>query len=672
MNERSLPKRLFGPLYDRLNSFRSRNKISQTEAESTEHLSQSVELHEEPAAGDPAIAAITDFVIQQFNHQNEVDRFNSDVMEYDSKVARQLPTLPAEQRDAWNIASNAAIRTIAVVPTINFPALNYIGATPDDIRSISRKRLATLAGCFQATRRFQELIALVEARKLPPLFAEAARFLQLTEAVGPIVIPLGPMNLDQFIMQPARVEDTPEYLDFFYEAVRIHTTLSPKVECEDEPFNQYPAITRELTKRAADLVIAGVTAETQGTSYSAKVNPLIDRKVLKLSQTVSTPFVEKRKLVNQVLLNPKSPRHQESVAALRKLEGDNSGRQFFFLYAANIAHSERLVRFYRQIVAEDPEPQFRDAYLETSRTIEQVVTEFSDINQVITKDDIPTMSDTRKDQSEIDLDKIHRQLTSIVFRRKSGHEFIIDPSQISGSGILPPEEVNLRFDPLNRCKFNLEFKYASEEDEPLKLTASFNTSKRQMDWNILNSPDEPADEIQQFKQAIFSAVLQILHKIKVITDVQKPIPEYPKNGDPRLPRAPKKTQYSDPAYQLRKELRQKSVSPAPLMEIPVDTTLELGQIISIEDQKSLDVLLEDILPMDRPAAIKAFEDFNEFSKGNFRPIVSPELITRGFDYRLRISAPGGSIRAFVQNVLNEKGLRVFVPVKLKYRKDAYR
>ncbi len=306
-------------------------------------------------------------------------------------------------------------------------------------------------------------------------------------------------------------------------------------------------------------------------------------------------------------------------------------------------------------------------YLENAPEDESLPVSASDIQSVISDvAPIPAeITDVSWNQLKTDAAKLHqrspRQLSYIVNP---------DSAKIAWGALTPPKKVTVSRDPSQQSKWMITYQWVDQEsEEAMSVSLVIDTKKEQVDWTILESPDDPA--ATPVKRAFLHTLPSIFNechdRISVRTTTKNPALA------PSTPSV-KRARVTDEIYTLRKEVKRHGKQQSKNLPETEDVALALTKFISnkITPPDTVDdPRLDSLNIQSSKQIILAIKNYNDKGGGTFKKLTHTPAdgISR---YTLRVNTDDGKVRVIcIKSGTHETG-DLFTIDKIYKRRDAYK
>jgi hypothetical protein len=619
---------------------------------------------------------ILEFIVNTQKRLAQGQEYNDDTLEAGTRINAHLQNLAdSPSKMAWHQQIRRMVSMTGTSRRYPFPEmLPYAVEEPLNIVEISARRLGWGIRAIQFFKEYNSLEKLADNLGFDDGLKQAVEIQKMSPEIASVDMKLGSLSFADYSLDKPSSDQAADYVGLYTQAIPIHLGSHPGIgEANNRyPYNAYPHISDSRLIRAADIVVGSFLSKPEKMIFNAADQNSYSNETVSLTKRVIDNLNQKRGLIRRALTDPKMANHHETIAAFADFATQPGSFQSLLLIAFGLAYDQPLVSFFRQINGEQPAGKLGEDYQKVSEILEDHTAALR-FNTHLTKADIASVIDEKPnpDSPKItNINTLHTLASSLVIRKSHGRDFLLDPKLIEGSGIVPPAAIEIHFDSASNCKFSVDFRYQSEQDDPVTLTVQLNTKKSEMDWNLLNSPKQTDPLVEILRTGVLTATQKLLSQIQTLTattELKEPTPDLP------IGNGKKKVKYSDPIYKIRKEARKGPQKNDPKTEelVNIEAYTGVAQVIALPEHQELDSLLANILPQDRDRVIKAIDNFNSTTRGDFRTISSPELKARGYDYRLRINCEHGTLRLMLQTIINMPGQQVFAPSDIFYRKNAY-
>lgn len=383
-----------------------------------------------------------------------------------------------------------------------------------------------------------------------------------------------------------------------------------------------------------------------------------------------------RDLFYETLLDPTKPDFQDIKSAMEYYISGADDQVIAALQAVRIFDPARLQRSYRtsqRYVIGNQEAEF---YKRVAEYGYYVVEKVEDINNIPTVEDLDTILLPNNDQTErdtVDLISLKESVDRVApVLKGQSYGIEIGEGVIYGSLILPTEG-RIDFDRQNPRRFMLNLTYLNDCDEKLDLNFYFDLRNLSIDWNFLESPDDPRMtslkiEVFRFTKAIFerwSSAIKVTQEESRPTNILTSVSTSPKLKQPYTPDT------------WRKELRKKQpIKEEELKDL--ETKREEGnldnpnRLILIPESSVMEEMLESLSYVDRQNIQDGIVEFNERGVGKFTR-KKMRLNDDRVAWTLRVNTrTKGDARVLVKEAGIIDRVKQYEVVDIRYRKDIYR
>lgn len=376
--------------------------------------------------------------------------------------------------------------------------------------------------------------------------------------------------------------------------------------------------------------------------------------------------------------NPESedfPAFSETVA--QYLNGGNRTESIIALNRMGLDQGTGITDPYRRarsFVMAGNNPDLFDVF---SRSVKDLVEEgrISQVFYVPTYYDLTGILEEEKMPGSSIGPEVHTAMAariSNVFKIKNIREHTFDPASIDWDGLVPPQEVTIKFQPKPH-KFLIELIWRNQEGESLNVNLNFDTKGNKLDWNFLESPDDPV--MISMRTSSFATAQNILKALEDDIVKQAEDKKSPKSTQTALlPKGAKRERSDDESYRIRKQVKEEARNARVDVtgNISFEPDSEIKKVILMPEQDKLLRMLNALGAVDQRIVQNSLEDFNKRGTGKF----TRKRLRDGdgeplYTLAIGCTAPKGA-RVLLKESSNSSGLRTFEIIDIRYRKDIYR